>query len=201
MLSCLIAGVGGQGTVLMSRLIGAAAIKKGFEVRGTETIGMAQRGGSVTSHVRMGEKIHSPLIPQGKADTVIAFEPGEAVRVLPFLKPDGVIIVCDRAVPPVMSALSAQNYDAGEMIEYLKKSGHTAVILNGEEIIRRIGGAKAVNVALLGAAAVCGALPFDIKELEQIIKERVPARFLEMNIQALRTGAEMGKGEQNEDDK
>ena len=84
--NCLLCGVGGQGVVLASRLIAFAAMEKGNFVRTTETIGMAQRGGSVVSHVRMGEQVHSPLIPEGEADVILAFEPGEAVRCLPYLK-------------------------------------------------------------------------------------------------------------------
>ncbi|MDR0324210.1 MAG: 2-oxoacid:acceptor oxidoreductase family protein, partial [Treponema sp.] len=122
--NCLIAGVGGQGTVLASKLIAAAAMKSGFSVRTTETIGMAQRGGSVVSHVRIGDDIFSPLIPVGRADALVAFEPGEAVRQLPFLKDGGVLIVSDTAIKPVAalqgSSFDKSNgYESNAMVEYL----------------------------------------------------------------------------------
>ena len=115
--SVILCGVGGQGTVLASKLISYAAMEKGDEVKSAETIGMAQRGGSVTSHVRMGEEAFSPLIPKGKADVMIAFEPAEAVRNLPYLKDDGVVVVSKKEVKPVTSSLSAKEYDGKEMIE------------------------------------------------------------------------------------
>lgn len=105
MTNVLISGVGGQGTVLASKLIAAAAMAKELDVRTTETIGMAQRGGSVVSHVRIGQNINSPLIPQRAAHAVIGFEPAEAVRVLPYLSADGLMIVCDKAMKPVTSSL------------------------------------------------------------------------------------------------
>jgi indolepyruvate ferredoxin oxidoreductase beta subunit len=125
----LIAGVGGQGTVLASKLIAAAAMKKGFNVRTTETIGMAQRGGCVTSHVRICESpdnIFSPLIPLGKADAIIAFEPAEAVRQLPYLSAQGSMIVCDSPIAPSGSqperapttgSSQTGRYDGSAMIE------------------------------------------------------------------------------------
>ena len=105
--SVILCGVGGQGTVLASKLISYAAMAKGEEVKSAETIGMAQRGGSVTSHIRIGEEAFSPLIPKGKADVMIAFEPAEAVRNLDYLKPDGVVVVSQKAVKPVTASLSA----------------------------------------------------------------------------------------------
>ena len=122
MMNCMIAGVGGQGTVLASKLIAAAAMRKGFDVRTTETIGMAQRGGCVVSHVRIGSNISSPLIPIGAADAIIAFEPAEAVRALPYLSEDGVLIVMDTAVKPVTSSLTGDRYQASDMINYLKNN-------------------------------------------------------------------------------
>ena len=102
----ILCGVGGQGTVLASRLISAAAMARSIPVMSAETIGMAQRGGSVFSHLRMGEGIYSPMIARGEADLIIGFEPGEAVRLLPFLKPGGQMIVSDRAVMPAGNRLS-----------------------------------------------------------------------------------------------
>ena len=106
----LICGVGGQGTVLASKLIAAAAMEEGNTVHSAETIGMAQRGGSVTSHVRIGEA-YSPLIPKGKCDMILAFEPAEAVRNLPYLKKDGLVIVSSAPVKPTTESLHETGYD------------------------------------------------------------------------------------------
>jgi indolepyruvate ferredoxin oxidoreductase beta subunit len=187
-LNLIITGVGGQGTVLLSRLIGAAAIRKGFDVRGSETIGMAQRGGSVVSHVRLGQEIRAPLIAPGQANLIIAFEPGEAVRSLPYLAEDGALVVFDRAVSSVMYALGDIDYQGSEMVSYLRERVKKIVVVDGEALIADCGGAKAVNVALLGVAVGHGLLPFDKDDVEQAIKERVPERFWEMNLNALNKG-------------
>ncbi|GHV63339.1 pyruvate:ferredoxin (flavodoxin) oxidoreductase [Spirochaetia bacterium] len=195
-LNCLITGVGGQGTVLMSRLIGGAAIKAGLEVRGAETIGMAQRGGSVVSHLRMGDDancIQSPLIAPAEADIIIAFEPAEAVRVLPFLAPSSGIIVLDRGIPPVTGALSGKKYDPAEMIIYLKNTIAASdpsrlTVIDGEELLRRCGNPRVLNVALLGAALAQGIFPFNADDIAALIKERLAPKFAEMNLKALEIG-------------
>ena len=101
----ILCGVGGQGTVLASRLISAAAMDRGWPVMSAETIGMAQRGGSVFSHLRIGEEVHCPMIARGEADLILGFEPGEAVRMLPWLKPGGAVVTADRGVTPVTVSL------------------------------------------------------------------------------------------------
>jgi len=199
--NCMIAGVGGQGTVLSSKLIAAAAIKAGFNVRTTETIGMAQRGGSVFGHVRIGAggmDIFSPLIPLGKADIIIAFEPAEAVRQLPYLCKDGMVISCDTAIKPIANLQSKQkNYEASEMINYLNKYAPHLILLDGKRLTAQ--NAKTLNVALLGAAAQYtakypaqnGTFPFDANTLNSVLVETLPKRFLEMNIKAFELGREL----------
>ena len=122
---CLVAGVGGQGAVLASRLVAAACMAQGGFVRTAETIGMSQRGGSVTSHVRMGsngEAVYSPLMTPGTADMVIALEPGEAARALPYLAPGGVLVTATTAIQPVTAALASQPYRAGDVVAALANS-------------------------------------------------------------------------------
>jgi indolepyruvate ferredoxin oxidoreductase beta subunit len=182
MTDCMIVGVGGQGTILASRLIGIAAQNRGLDVRGSETIGMAQRGGSVVSHVRLGHDIDSPLISRKGADVILAFEPCEAVRALPYLKPDGVMIACDRAVQP------AAGYDAALMLRYLESAVRRLHVLSGEEINERCG-ERCLNVAILGAAISRGALPFSLEDIERALGERFDARRAEPNRAALRFGA------------
>ena len=116
----VLCGVGGQGTVLASRLISAAAMAKGIPVMSAETIGMAQRGGSVFSHLRMGEGLYSPMIALGEADLILGFEPGEAVRMLPYLKKGGQVVVSSRAVMPVTATLTGASYRAEDMLAFLK---------------------------------------------------------------------------------
>lgn len=186
--NCLLCGVGGQGVVLASKLIAYAAMEQGRFVRTTETIGMAQRGGSVVSHVRMGEEVHSPLIPMGSADLLLAFEPAEAVRCLPYLKEGGTVIVSSKAVKPVTATLSGSTYDGGEMLEYLKQNVPNLAVLDGEGIVRQIGSSKVLNVALLGAAAFSGVLDISIEEMENAVTGNVKEKFLEMNKKALALG-------------
>jgi indolepyruvate ferredoxin oxidoreductase beta subunit len=188
----LLAGVGGQGTVLASKLIARCAIARGEQAHTAETIGMAQRGGCVTSHVRVGEA-SSPLIPKGTADAIIAFEPAEAVRALPYLKTGGTVIVNVAAIKPVTDTLSASGYAADQMIEYLKKIPARVVFVDAEKIARECGSAKVVNMALLGAAAETGAIRIAGAEIEQAASSLAP-NFREANLKAIRLGAEAARG-------
>ncbi|MFI3227738.1 MAG: indolepyruvate oxidoreductase subunit beta [Clostridia bacterium] len=189
---CLLCGVGGQGTILASKLIADAALLQGYRVRASETIGMSQRGGSVVSHVRVGENVHAPMIPFGSADVIIAFEPAEAVRALQYLSKDGVLVVSKKAVKPVTATLSASDYDGTEMIEYLTSQVSKLVVINTDEVLEKIGSSKVLNVVLLGAAAASGMLGFTLEQMGQAIEQRVPERFLELNRKALQEGAKIG---------
>ena len=154
----LLCGVGGQGTVLASKLLAAAAEKKGETVHSAETIGMAQRGGPVTSHVRIGSDAYSPLIPKGKADLIIAFEPSEAVRNLDFLKEGGAVITNEVCLKPVTESLNPTGYDGKEMTEYLKKTVGRLVILNADELCKDLGSSKFFVEALaVTAVSIHGA--------------------------------------------
>ncbi len=181
----VLCGVGGQGTVLASRLISAAAMAKGVPVLSAETIGMAQRGGSVFSHLRMGEGIYSPMIARGEADLIIGFEPGEAVRQLPYLKPGGRVIVSDRAVMPVTASLAASGYRADDMLEYLSSRVPALTVVHAGEALRAVGSPKVLNLILLGAAVCSGALGLDEDDLKNAIVSRVPEKFHELNFKAL----------------
>ena len=188
-INCILAGVGGQGTVLASKLIAQAAMDKGQNARTAETIGMAQRGGCVVSHVRIGDEIHSPMIPKHSADIIIGFEPAEAVRCLPYLKKGGVVVVSRKAIKPVTASLSDSTYDGSEMLTYLQEKAIKLIVVDGDQICEDCGSAKVLNVALLGAASASEMLSLTISELENAIKERVNSRFIEMNIKALIAGA------------
>ncbi len=190
--NCLLCGVGGQGVVLASKLIACAAMETGLFVRTSETIGMAQRGGSVVSHVRMGEDIFSPMIPKGSADVILAFEPAEAVRSLDYLrrgKEEGIVIVNQKSIQPVTAALGGQEYDGRRMLDFLKENVKRLYLVDGEEICRQAGSHKVLNVALLGVAAADGALGMGQAEMEDEIKRRVKPQYQEMNLKALKLGA------------
>ena len=192
-INCLLAGVGGQGTVLASKLIARAAMDKGLNVRTSETIGMAQRGGCVVSHVRMGGTIHSPLIPVGAADMIIGFEPAEAVRYLPYLKANGTVVVCKNAVKPVTDSLAKSGYRGDDMIAYLasKIGAGKLVVVDGNAVTARCGTPRVLNTVLLGAAAQTGLFAFDVSDLEKIVEEIMPAKHTGANLCALRAGAEI----------
>ncbi|MCR4963431.1 MAG: indolepyruvate oxidoreductase subunit beta [Firmicutes bacterium] len=190
MKSCLLCGVGGQGTVLASRIIAGAALEKDWFARTAETIGMAQRGGCVVSHVRIGEKVASPLIPPGKADLIIGFEPGEAVRNLHYLKKDGAVIVCDKTVQPI-AACSAQPYDGGEMLAYLQQNAGRCHIIPCQAVYDACGTLKALNIALLGAMAQSGVMDLTLENIQNALQRKIKPQLLALNRQALAIGAKL----------
>lgn len=181
----VLCGVGGQGTVLASKLIAAAAMEKGLPVMSAETIGMAQRGGSVFSHVRIGEGLYSPMIARGEADIIIGFEPGEAVRMLPFLREGGTVITSSREIIPVTAALSGSSYNGSEMIACLKKQVNNLSVIDGQKACEEIGSPKVLNLLLLGAAVRSGALGLSEEDIKAAIKKRLPEKFHELNFKAL----------------
>lgn len=187
----LICGVGGQGTVLASKIIAAAAMAEGSEVQSAETIGMAQRGGSVTSHVRIG-KTDAPLIPYGAADLILAFEPAEAVRNLPYLKKDGFVIVNSVPVKPVTESLQNTGYDGTEMIAYLKEKC-SCVVMDAEKICAPFGSSRYFNIAILGVAVGANKLGISKETVLREIQKRVPEKFLETNRAAFDAGYEAGE--------
>ena len=178
----IICGVGGQGTVLSAKVLSQAAIANGERVLSAETIGMAQRGGSVVSHVRIGDA-YSPLVPQGQADLLIAFEAAEAVRNIAYLKQGGTVIVNKKVVQPVTASLSGKAFDENEMIDYLKKVAATVVAVDTDEACKELGSSKVVNMVLLGAASRAGLI--DGEELKAAIKQLVKPDFYELNVRAV----------------
>ncbi len=184
MINCMLSGVGGQGTVLASRLIAQAAMANGEMAMTAETIGMAQRGGCVVSHVRCGKEVASSLIPKGMADIIIGFEPNEAVRVLPYLKKGGTVITTKRSVEPVTGALTGKTYPGEVMIDYLKKTDARVIVVDADEICKAVGSFKVLNIILLGAAVKSGVLGISPEEMKETIKERVKPKFVDLNLKA-----------------
>ena len=188
MLNILLAGVGGQGTVLAAKVLAQAAQEKGWHVRTAETIGMAQRGGNVTSHVRMGncgETVNSSLIAYGTANMVIAFEPAEAAGALKFLAPDGVLVTAQTGVQPVSSALAKQPYAAAGVVAELQQLlGDCLIVVDDAALTSQVG-TKALNTILLASAVKTGKLPIDFDDLRAAIQACVKPRFVELNFGAI----------------
>lgn len=190
----ILTGVGGQGTVLASKLIAAAAMKKGLPVMSAETIGMAQKGGSVFSHLRVGEGIKSPMIRRGTADLLLAFEPAEAVRMLPYLKKGGMVVVNSHPIMPVTAALKGTAYTGKEMVAYLQEHVEHVLVIDGQAAAAAIGNPKTLNVIMLGAALESGALDFLTEEdVLQAIREKVKPAYVKLNEKALRYAFELAK--------
>jgi indolepyruvate ferredoxin oxidoreductase beta subunit len=189
-MNIILAGVGGQGIVLASKVIAQSAMQKGLKVRTAETIGMAQRGGCVVSHVRIGENIHAPLVALKTADLIIGFEPAEAVRALPFLKPQGTVVVSQKVIKPVTASLSAEGYEGKTMLDYLQNNVSRLYIVDSDAVCSVCGSPKVLNTALLGAAAGSGVLGFTLTDMETALESVLPDKLLAMNIQALRAGAQ-----------
>ncbi len=181
----ILCGVGGQGTILASRLIASAAMAADIPIKTAETIGMAQRGGSVMSHLRLGEGACAPLVAQGEADLIIGFEPGETVRMMPYLKKGGAVVVSKRPVMPVSAMIGQSSYDAEAMLQYLRDNVEHLTIVDADKAAAELGSARTLNVVLLGAALRSGELGLTEEDLEGAVRERVPAKFLELNRRAL----------------
>ena len=180
----ILCGVGGQGTVLASRLISAAAMKEGIPVQSAETIGMAQRGGSVFSHIRLGEGVNTPMIGLGQADLILGFELGETVRQLPYLKEGGKVIAADKAVMPVTASL-AGGYDPQAMRAYLQQHVADLKIVEVEEAFQTLHSTKVLNLLLLGSALHTDSLGLSEHSLLSAIRENVPSKFLDLNLKAI----------------
>lgn len=195
MRNVLLTGVGGQGTVLAAKVFAQAAQAKGWQVRTAETIGMAQRGGSVVSHVRMGdngEEVIAPLVAKGTADMIIAFEPAEAARVLPYLAPDGVMVSATTSIQPITAALSTEPYLAEATIASLRGrlNGCAAaparfVLVDDEAVLSQVENRKALNTVLLAFALKTGHLPLSLDDLRDAIRACVKPRFVELNLAAI----------------
>jgi indolepyruvate ferredoxin oxidoreductase beta subunit len=191
----VLCGVGGQGTVLASRLIADAAMKKGIRVCSAETIGMAQRGGSVFTNLRIGNDVKTPRIGSGKADLMIAFEPAEAARMLPYLKEDGTAVVSTDPIMPVSAMVGASSYPVDEIVDFLKKQVKNLILVSRAKVVADLKSAKCLNVVLLGAAVRSGCLNLTEKDIEEAINKRVPEKLRDLNIKALMYTAKKGESD------
>jgi len=183
----LLCGVGGQGAILTSKILTEGLIRAGYDVKMSEVHGMAQRGGSVSTQVRYGEKVYSPLFGKGQADVCVAFERMEAVRYAGFLKAGGVCIVNDYRLTPMSVAVGSASYPENA-IKAMTEAYET-IAIPAADIAKEIGNARAMNVVLLGALVrVLGIEELPGADWEQIIREFVPEKLQGVNLEAFRAG-------------
>jgi indolepyruvate ferredoxin oxidoreductase beta subunit len=181
----LLVGVGGQGTILAAKILAEVAVLQGFDVKMSEVHGMAQRGGSVVTHVRLGEQVHSPLVEQGEADYIVAFERLEALRWAHFLREGGCIVVNDQRIDP-MTVITGQFRYPPEILATLQAGAGDVVVLDALQLAREVGSIKAVNVVLLGALAE--RMQIEKSRWLEAIRRTVPAKTLELNLEAFAAG-------------
>lgn len=182
--SILLVGVGGQGIILVSRVLTKGLVEAGYDVKMSEVHGMAQRGGSVSTQVRYGDKVHSPIIGRGGADALVAFEKMEALRYAQYLKPSGIALVNDYELAPMPVASGNAEYPKG-ILEAMSGSFDTRVV-SAAEIAISLGNAKCMNVVLLGAMAKTLSLPK--ANWEALIMSELPPKLHELNLTAFRAG-------------
>ena len=187
----VIAGVGGQGTLLATRLIAETAIKQGLQVRIGETYGMAQRGGPVMGHIQIGEA-YSPQIRPGEADALLGFELAEATRRgVTYLKQGGLAIVNRKKILPVEVISGIRKYPKEEdLLRLLKQVSSKVVVFDATGLAEKAGDPIATNMVMLGALAAANVLPFGKKEISDMMKASIPTRFLELNTKAFKLGAD-----------
>lgn len=180
----MIVGVGGQGTLLTSRILGGMTRAAGYDVKISEVHGMAQRGGSVVTYVRYGEKVAEPIVEEGQADVLIAFERLEALRYAHFLKKDGVMIVNDQRMDPMTVAVGLAEYPEN-IIEALKEK-HDVVVVDAQGMALEIGNSRVFNTIIIGVAAK--RMDFEKQAWLKVIEETVPAKTVEINKKAFEAG-------------
>jgi len=182
----MMAGVGGQGVLLVSETLAMAALAEGLEVKQSEVHGVAQRGGSVVSHVRFGPEVHSPLIRCGQADALYAGEQLEALRYAHYLKPGGLIVMDERIIKPIeLSPESATAYPEG-VIEFLKGKDYRVLACPAIRTAVEIGDKRCANVVLLGLLSTC--LPLSDESWQKALKKRFPEKILDLNLRAFEAG-------------
>lgn len=184
----VIAGVGGQGTMLAARVLGRAACRAGINAIGAELLGLSQRGGSVVSHVRIGDDTYSPVIMEGAADVLLGFEPSEAVRRLPYIAKNGTIIInTNPYIPPSVSMGFAKYPDLNQIFKVLEEHGRL-LTLDASRLAAEAGNPITLNSVMLGALAATGKLPFNVEILEESLAMSVAKPLVEPNVKALRLG-------------
>lgn len=183
--SILLVGVGGQGTILASKILSEGLVRKGYDVKMSEIHGMSQRGGSVTTHVRYGTKVDSPIVSEKSADVLVAFEKIEAVCWLDYLKDDGILIVNDFEIYSLPVLMGTADYPK-DVIEKLRANVSKLKVFNAAKIAEDLGNIKTQNIVLLGS--LIKAMNLTSLNWESVLKELIPAKFYDINIKAFNIG-------------
>ena len=186
--SVLLVGVGGQGIILASKILSAGLIEAGHDVKMSEVHGMAQRGGSVTTQVRYGDKVYSPIIGKGSADVMVAFEQVEALRWLDYLKPEGSLVVNSHRIPSASVISGAEAYPEG-VIEKLKGAVKNITVIDASKEAMELGNIKAQNIVMLGG--LIKAMGIEGIDWNKMVEESVKPRFIELNVNAINKGMEI----------
>ena len=190
-LNIIICGTGGQGVVLLSELLGGAAVRDGIALKGSEVLGMAQRGGSVFSNIRLGEDALAPLTPEGKVDVIIAVEPSEALRNIQYLTKGGVVVLNSQTVLPFTVFLGKSTYPSIQEIEKgLKKVTDKVITMDASALAQQAGSLQSANVVMLGALYGTGLVPMSVETAKAVILGRFKAKVGEINIKAFDLGYE-----------
>jgi indolepyruvate ferredoxin oxidoreductase beta subunit len=185
----LIAGVGGQGVILMSELLGDAAIRDGLNVRGSEVLGMAVRGGPVVSMIRLGDDVYGPLIPAGKGDILVGMEPTEALRNIGYMSESSLIILNTQKVVPYTVFIGESGYpDLEEVVELLNRNSGKLVRLDANQIAREAGNLLTTNIAMLGALFSSGKLPIKVETIKKSIQDRFSGEAALIDLKAFDLG-------------
>ncbi len=188
----LIVGVGGQGIILASDVLGRVAAANGYDVKKNEIHGMAQRGGSVSSHVRFGRKVHSPIIKLGEADVLLSFEQIETLRYFPFLSRKGAVIVNDAKILPPAVFTGAQDYPAG-VLDTIREKAPSTIVVQGAEMAQRLGNPRVANVIFLGVLSNYLDIPVEI--YEGVLKETLKPKLIDVNLRAFHEGRALKNGQ------
>jgi len=187
----VIAGVGGQGAILLSEILGEAAIIEGLKVRGSEILGMAQRGGSVITVVRLGSDVFSPLVPEGKGTVLIGMEPSEALRNIRYLAKGGTAVVNVRPIVPPSVFLGLSKYgDVNEILDKIRQAAGKLIALDAVSLAEKAGSTLATNVVILGALIGTGEVPIKPETIKKVLSERFKGEVLKINLKAFELGME-----------
>ena len=187
----LITGVGGQGVILMSELLGRAAVADGLRVRGSEILGMAVRGGSVTSAIRIGDNVYGPLIPTGKCNALVGMEPSEALRNIAYLSKSSLVLLNTAVTVPFTVSIGESSYPSlEEMLRQLGKASDRIIQLDAAKTAEKAGSRLATNIVMLGALFGTGQLPIKMATIKETVESRFPAKVAPVNIKSFDLGYE-----------
>lgn len=190
----VLAGVGGQGTLLAAEVLGTAAMKEGLNVRVSEIHGMAQRGGAVVSNVRIGDTVLAPTVLEGRADVLLSFEPLETLRNLRFASEKTLVIMSDERISPTELAAKMKKYPSmKEIMEKIHRFTRKVVVVETRELAKEAGNVLTQNIVLVGALAASGKMPVKAESIKEALRELVPAKYVEVNLKAFDLGFEKAK--------